>query len=45
VRVDAPGVAPALLRALVEGAVRCSPVPSLVQQATALALPLDIAEG
>ena len=43
VRIDAPGVAPDRLRALVEGAVRCSPVPSLVQQATALALRLDIA--
>jgi uncharacterized OsmC-like protein len=43
VRIDAPGVAPALLRALVEGAVRCSPVPSLVRQATPLALRLDIA--
>jgi hypothetical protein len=36
-------VAPDRLRALVEGAVRCSPVPSLVQQATPLALQLDIA--
>lgn len=43
VRIDAPGVAPDRLRALVEGAVRCSPVPSLVQQFTPLALQLDIA--
>lgn len=43
VRIDAPGVAPDRLRALVEGAVRCSPVPSLVQQVTPLALRLDIA--
>lgn len=43
VLIDAPGVAPARLRALVEGAVRCSPVPCLVQQATPLALRLDIA--
>lgn len=43
VRIDAPGVAPDRLRALVEGALRCSPVPSLVQQATPLALRLAIA--
>lgn len=43
VRIDAPGVDPHRLRALVEQAVRCSPVPSLVQQVTPLALQLDIA--
>jgi uncharacterized OsmC-like protein len=42
VHIDAPGMAPDRLRALVEGAVRCSPVPSMVQQATPLALRLDI---
>ena len=43
VRIDAPGVAADRLRALVEGAMRCSPVPTMVQQATPLALRLDIA--
>ena len=43
VRIDAPGVAPDRLRALVENAVSCSPVPCLVRHATALALHLDIA--
>jgi hypothetical protein len=43
VRVDAPGVAAERVRALVEGAVRCSPVPTLVRQVTPLALRLDIA--
>ena len=43
VQVQAPGTAPEHLRALVEGAIRCSPIPSMVQQATPLALRLDIA--
>jgi uncharacterized OsmC-like protein len=43
VRIDASGVAPDRLRALVENAVSCSPVPCLVRHATALALHLDIA--
>jgi uncharacterized OsmC-like protein len=42
VRIDAPGVAQDRVRALVEGAVGCSPVPCLVRQATALGLQLDI---
>lgn len=43
VRVDAPGVAQDRLRALVESAVACSPVPSAVRHATELALTVDIA--
>jgi hypothetical protein len=43
VSVDAPGVAPERLRALIEGAVGCSPVPSMVRQANSLQLQLDIA--
>lgn len=42
VQIDAPGIAPDRVRAMVERAVRNSPVPSLVQQATPLALRLDI---
>lgn len=45
VRIDAPGVAPERLRALVEEALRCSPVPSLTREATTLSLRLDIAGG
>lgn len=43
VRIDAPGVAPERLRGLVDRALRSSPVPSLVRQATRLALQLEIA--
>jgi uncharacterized OsmC-like protein len=43
VQIAAPGVAPERLQALVEAAVRCSPVPSAVTFATPLALRLDIA--
>ena len=43
VSVDAPGVAPERLRALIESAVVCSPVPSMVRQANSLQLQLDIA--
>ena len=43
VRIDAPGVAADRLRALVEGAMLCSPGPTVVQQATPLPLRLDIA--
>ncbi len=42
VRICAPGVAPQRLRALVAQGLRCSPVPSAVQQATALAVQIDI---
>jgi len=42
VRVAAPGASAARLRELVERAIRCSPVPNMVQRATPLALRLDI---
>ena len=42
VRVRAAGVAVDRLRELVEQALRCSPVPSLVRQATPLALRLEV---
>ncbi len=43
VLIDAPGVAPDRLRALVGRAVACSPVPCMVGRANALALHIDIA--
>jgi len=42
VRVAAKGVAGERLRQLVDTAVRCSPIPSAVQQATPVALQIDI---
>jgi uncharacterized OsmC-like protein len=45
VRIAAPGIAPARLRALVESGVRHSPIPSLVQQATPLRLDIDADEA
>lgn len=44
VRIAAPGVATETLRTLVEGALRCSPVPRALSQATPLALHIDIDE-
>ena len=43
VRIEAPGVAAQRLRALVNDAMRCSPVPTAVQRATPLVLQIDIA--
>ncbi|MDO9074377.1 MAG: OsmC family protein [Rubrivivax sp.] len=43
VRIEVPGEAPDRLRALVERAVACSPVPCMVGHANALALHIDIA--
>jgi uncharacterized OsmC-like protein len=45
VRIDAPGVAAERLRALVDEAMRCSPVPTAVRQATPMVLQLDIASA
>jgi uncharacterized OsmC-like protein len=45
VRIDAPGATPEQVRALVEAALRCSPVPSAVQHATVLSLQLEIVAG
>lgn len=42
VRIAAAGVAPATLRALVEGALRCSPVSSALSQATPQALHIEV---
>jgi len=44
VRIAADGVAPERLRALVEQGIRCSPVANALQQATALALQIDVLE-
>jgi uncharacterized OsmC-like protein len=43
VRIAAPGVSPERLQAIVEGAVRCSPVPNAVETATSLRLLIDVA--
>jgi uncharacterized OsmC-like protein len=43
VLIAAPGVAPERLRALVERGLRCSPIPNALQQATALAVHIDVA--
>lgn len=43
VRIEAPNTKPAQLRTLVEAAIRCSPVPSMVQHATALRLDITTA--
>ena len=43
VQIEAPGVAPERLRALVERALACSPVPCMVGQAHAMAVQIDIA--
>lgn len=45
VQVEAPGVAPDRLRALVERALACSPVPCMVGQAHAMAVQIDIASA
>jgi uncharacterized OsmC-like protein len=45
VRVDSRTATAARLRALVERAICCSPVPCMVQQATPLTLQLDIASA
>ncbi len=42
VRISAPGVAPERLRALVEDGLRRSPIPNAVQNATPLALHIDL---
>lgn len=42
VRIAAAGVAPERLRALVEEGCRCSPIPNAVQQATPVALQIDV---
>jgi len=42
VRIAADGVAPEQLRALVEDGCRCSPVPNALQQATPLALHVEV---
>jgi uncharacterized OsmC-like protein len=42
VTISAPGLAPERLRALVEDGVRRSPIPNAVQQATPLALRIDV---
>ena len=45
VRIAAPGVAAERLRALVEAACRCAPIPHAVERATPLALRIDVAAG
>lgn len=45
VRIAADGVAPERLRALVEAALRQSPIPSAVRQATPLALQVEVGGG
>jgi uncharacterized OsmC-like protein len=42
VRVEAAGVTPDRLRALVEDSCRCSPIPDAVQRATPLALHIEV---
>lgn len=45
VRIGAPGVAPERLHALVDEGLRRSPIPNALQNATPLALRVDIAAG
>lgn len=45
VRIAATGVAPARLRALAEAGIRCSPIPSAVQQAVPVALHIEVGGG
>ncbi|MGZ5158821.1 MAG: OsmC family protein [Caldimonas sp.] len=45
VRIAAPGVAAARLRALVEESYRCSPMACVVQDARAVALSIDLGTG
>lgn len=45
VRIVAPGESPARLRALVEQALRCSPVPSALREATPFALRIDVEQA
>lgn len=45
VRISAPRVASESLRALVEAACRCSPIPNAVQNASPVALKIEVGEA